>query len=348
MIYKCKNCGQNYSEKPDFCECGNNVFVVLKTVDNTNSAVSERYIDDFNVLYPEDNSIGQDNIFEDYDNTKTLTVFSIVLFAISLIISSFFIYKAVIYTPNLSEKHIASNDIIVENIPLVDSYWEDGHIAQKDSKYNINNAIENIIFETKKINKKPTSLISELTPKSANNTTYANSDLSAKNSSKKKSAEIKVRQQVVEIPKNVTTKKNIESLKDIDKNTNSDIDKKVKSNNENIRLQEKNIKVDTEKQDESDLLRYKADLRLSLFRFFPVLNVYGYGVAVIGFNISEDGKLNNRRFIQQSDNKSLNDAMYHMLMNMPIYNPPPKSYKGEDIALKMEFNNGYYSFSFVE
>ena len=29
MIYKCKNCGLEYAENPEYCDCGNNVFICL-------------------------------------------------------------------------------------------------------------------------------------------------------------------------------------------------------------------------------------------------------------------------------------------------------------------------------
>ena len=30
MIYKCKDCGKEYNNKPEFCDCGNNFFEIIK------------------------------------------------------------------------------------------------------------------------------------------------------------------------------------------------------------------------------------------------------------------------------------------------------------------------------
>ena len=31
-MYKCKDCGKEYKTKPDYCECGNNIFEEISTV----------------------------------------------------------------------------------------------------------------------------------------------------------------------------------------------------------------------------------------------------------------------------------------------------------------------------
>lgn len=93
---------------------------------------------------------------------------------------------------------------------------------------------------------------------------------------------------------------------------------------------------------------YKSNLRNFLFSNFPILQVYGIGTARVGFSISKDGKLINKRFISQSNNKSLNDALYHMLMVTSEFKNPPDSYLGEEIILEMFYNNGQYSFSYIK
>lgn len=339
MIYKCKNCGQNYYEKPDFCECGNNVFVLIKSFDNTNSDISQKYKDDFSTLYPNNEFVEQEDILYDKNNSKILIVFSCVIFVISLILSSVFLYKGIVYKPVLNEKNIVSKNINNKNIPYVDTYWDNSIISSNKQSANIRSNkianIENIIFETPKT--KPEIVMNKIDATSKSSTENKNTN-SVKKSQKtvtdlnQKVTQVNEKPLKNNVEKVVTTNKNIQNNK-----SSNDIPEKVSS--ADIKKQEQEI---------ADLLQYKADLRLRLFQHFPILNVFGYGVAVIGFNISSEGKLNNRRFIQQSENKSLNDALYHMLMSVPIYSPPPKYYKGEDIVLKMDFNNGYYSFSFVE
>lgn len=355
MIYKCKNCGQNYYEKPDFCECGNDVFIIINSANNTNSGVEEKYKEDFDILYPQDEFVEQNDNFNDEDNSKILIVFASVVLIMSIILSSFFIYKAVIYQPSFNEKNIVNKNISNENIPNIHSYWDNSLASTNNRSANINSNkianIENIIFETPKINTEKFSTNVEVKQKNPINKINTNSVKQSQNKTDN------VKKEVKQI-KETSEKKNVENIKSQEndnkttKNTNSVTNKNIQSNEIVEDLQKKNndaAVIKTKEQEENAIfMQYKADLRLRLFQHFPILNVFGSGVAVIGFNISSDGKLNNRRFVQQSDNKSLNDALYHMLMSVPVYSPPPKNYKGEDIVLKMEFNNGYYSFSFVE
>lgn len=97
-----------------------------------------------------------------------------------------------------------------------------------------------------------------------------------------------------------------------------------------------------------ELLKYKNLLRAALFSKFAVGSIQGSGSCVIEFSINrQTGKLENRTFVQKSDNKALNDAVYYMLMSVPKYNVPPASYHGEKIRMKFYINNGNYEISFI-
>ncbi len=90
---------------------------------------------------------------------------------------------------------------------------------------------------------------------------------------------------------------------------------------------------------------YKIKLRNALFLKLDVTNIQGSGKCGIQFSVNQEGKLINRAFSFQSDNKTLNDEVYKMLMRMPKYDTPPQSYKGELIKITIEFNNGEYEIS---
>ena len=97
-----------------------------------------------------------------------------------------------------------------------------------------------------------------------------------------------------------------------------------------------------------ELLKYKSSLRSALFSKFAVGSIQGSGTCIIEFSVNrETGKLENRRFTKQSDNKALNDSVYYMLMSVPKFSIPPSSYHGETIRMKFYLNNGYYEISFV-
>lgn len=100
-------------------------------------------------------------------------------------------------------------------------------------------------------------------------------------------------------------------------------------------------------QEKKELENYKGAIRMALFNNLNVPSIQGSGECAVEFNVDSSGKLTNRNFTYQSDNKSLNDAVYYMLMRVPSFNPPPASYKGEKIKLKFRYNNGNIEVSFI-
>jgi len=94
-----------------------------------------------------------------------------------------------------------------------------------------------------------------------------------------------------------------------------------------------------------EMLQYKGSLRAAMFSKFPVGSISGSGICSVHFSIDSAGKLVNRGFTKQSDNKSLNDAVYYMMMSVPKFTPPPSGYNGETISMTFKINNGEYEIS---
>ena len=95
----------------------------------------------------------------------------------------------------------------------------------------------------------------------------------------------------------------------------------------------------------SAMIDYKTKLRAQLFSKFAVGSVQGSGSCSISFSVDKSGKLINRKFVQESDNKSLNDTVYYMLMSVPYFTAPPAGYNGETIHMNFKMNNGSYEIS---
>lgn len=93
------------------------------------------------------------------------------------------------------------------------------------------------------------------------------------------------------------------------------------------------------------MIDYKTKLRATLFSKFAVGSIQGSGSCSISFSIDSTGKLINRKFTKESDNKSLNDAVYYMLMSVPKFTAPPAEYNGETIRMNFSINNGNYEIS---
>jgi hypothetical protein len=95
-----------------------------------------------------------------------------------------------------------------------------------------------------------------------------------------------------------------------------------------------------------DMRSYINGLRQALFSQWALGGISGVGLCEVEFSVSPSGKLINRRFSKQSDNDSLNSAVYHMLMNTPQYYPPPSEYNGEKIRISFYFSHGDYEVNF--
>ena len=93
------------------------------------------------------------------------------------------------------------------------------------------------------------------------------------------------------------------------------------------------------------MLKYKGDLRAALFSKFAAGSIPGSGTCEISFSVDKTGKLINRKFTHESDNKTLNDVVYYMLMSVPKYLPPPAEYNGQTIRMKFVIENGSYEIS---
>lgn len=93
---------------------------------------------------------------------------------------------------------------------------------------------------------------------------------------------------------------------------------------------------------------YKNGIRLALLSKLDLVKITGAGECAVKFSLAQNGKLINRGFLYQSNNKSLNDQIYYMLMRLPVYKTPPAGYSGEVIKLKFRIDNGAYEISFID
>ena len=96
-----------------------------------------------------------------------------------------------------------------------------------------------------------------------------------------------------------------------------------------------------------EFVNYKNRLRNRLLSNLRLSTVQGSGKCGIEFAIDSTGKLIKRGFIYQSENKTVNDAVYAMLMRTPRFEPPPEAYKGEMIKLIFKLDNTNYTIDFA-
>lgn len=329
MSYKCKNCGQLFVEKVDYCDCGNNVFIeIFNYNDNDNdNEQADSYDDEYIDYYePQEEKPVKCSDEEDYRKKSVNSmIVALVFLLISVALSSFVLFKALsFFGSSDNRKDVDKKQEVSLAIPDIDSFWK-----SENSKVEENNTNSVKVEEFSAI-----APVLVVKPKNTNSVDVKKTEKPVQNN----------------VSKNIEKSKNIlkpSTPKVVKENTSTSKNIVSESKKTDIKKSE-NIFVKQEATDGvKEMQAYKVELRQRLFNYFPILNVSGSGSATIAFSLAENGKLLNRRFIVQSDNKSLNDAMYHMLMRTPEFKNPPSSYKGEEIILKMEFNNGSYAFSYV-
>lgn len=391
MIYKCKNCGLEYAENPEYCDCGNNVFICLnngvpleeeistpenyENYDNYESAIDDyseseqqtvAYNDEYDyeddteyentsqyenpaqyqnasgyedkaeyqktAKYAETDEYEEDDEDDDEsEHAKSFSLFvAIFIFSFISILAIILIVRAFMAPSNNTPKVVKPQVVKEITIPDVDSYWI-------DSKSKLSNATNSVseVEVVASADKQDVSILSSVQVQEKN-TTSAQKPQPQQVQKAKKPKQTDSKSQKTEVKKTQTKPQDVQPKQK---------DKQASATQKETNVQKSAIAVKNTNS-VKELSDYKVALRKRLFSVFPILNVSGFGSATIGFTISKDGKLLNRHFVKQSDNKSLNDAMYHMLMRTPSFNPPPESYSGEQIILRMDYNNGSYSFSY--
>lgn len=145
-MYICSECGNEYKEKPKYCDCGNDIFI--------NTEEENNYEDDFEIETDESDEIEDD--FEDDEATvqrhrnfrkKTSSPLSIAVFAICIILSLLVLFVIGNPKKDKSVKEISKDIQEKIEIPSIDSYWDNtpAKIAQNKKTLQKQKLEENIL-----------------------------------------------------------------------------------------------------------------------------------------------------------------------------------------------------------
>ena len=107
----------------------------------------------------------------------------------------------------------------------------------------------------------------------------------------------------------------------------------------------KKAELENKLQQEKELKDYKSKLAKLFYYKIDFSNIIGSGSCEVSFKVNSSGEIVNKAFTRQSSNTTLNDTVYYAVKNVYRTSPPPKSYKGETLKLKVSFQNGNYSIS---
>ena len=315
-MFKCKDCGSEYKEKPDYCDCGNDTFDEIKdetigTIDKTEETKTQQQKESDNIK-PKSKK-----------NEKPIKTdkISLLIFVVCLILSIiilFFPVNTPVNTDNIKE----NNEQNIISIPSVNSIWDNSiPVVQKTElpKTEPVSSEETVVKKNPKVNENTDN-------KKDLNTTPAKSETPKITKVKlTKNTTVKPKQTDSSVPK----KQNEQITKQTQKPTTT---VKPTSNTNNT-------------QNEISLNSYKIGLRNKIGSHIDFASVAGDGACAVTFKIDVNGKLINRKFVQQSENTSLNDAVYNAMLAVPNYKTPPSTYKDNTLKLSVKFISGNFEVS---
>ena len=353
-MYKCKECGAEYEQKPDYCDCGNDEFE-----DNVNIGLEEKTTSEIvvdlgiieNITHEENanQTISEKRLntqkqvtYSSYQNLKKNNVdsASLVMFSLCILLSLYVIF----FAWNVKEQHSTiSNraDVSIEKaIPHIDKIWNNAVPKPVETKPPISEpvAVKVVVPEQKKQEPKKTVSTKQ------NNTTVVplkkvTQPIKATSTAKPTSQTAKSAavQPVQTVQDTAKQKAEQERLK-----AEAEQIKKLQAEQAKKAAEEKAKKDAIAKQ---ELVNYKASLRNTIGRKIDFTRVIGDGSCIVTFKIDSNGKLTNRSFSKQSSNNTLNDEVYKAVMATPSFNPPPTAYHNENLNLSIKFYNGNFEIS---
>lgn len=309
-MYRCNECGLEFNIKPDFCDCGNNIFEEIIS----NQKNNDTNIKNFKKKYR-----------NNYNYTKNIDPISIIIFLCCIILSII-----ILFFINPVEKKTTKK---IENTPKrekkvadINSFWDS--TAPTPIKENSEEKVNKIIVSPKN------NVTTKKAPPKTNKTVQKETKkVAQKPTTTKKTIAIN--------PKSTTQNNTISTQNSISQDTKTTQEKTKTDQNitqMQITINSEIIKLQMEKE----FSTYKSGLRNTLFSKINFANIYGDGHCIVAFNIDYTGKLINKSFSKQSANNMLNDEVYKAIMATPKYNVPPKIYKGEVLHFSVKFKKGQY------
>ena len=369
-MYRCKECGAEYEEKPDYCDCGNDEFegVIVaeqispetKTAETRQEKAEEKPKPQpaagrttFTSLPPK--KLTFDEKYPVLSRMfKSLDPISLLFFFICLVFSFYIIFYAwnpdTTLTPVEQKKEVSAP----KNIPSVDKIWNDEVPVVKKDEPKAEEKTENIIKQiipvqsqkkeaampkTAAAAKQNTTSVTLKKTESKQKTTVQNKttvsntqSTTAAQDKAKKEAEEKAKQEALAKQKAEQERKAAEAAQI--KKLQAEQAKKAEA---------ERLKQEAAKKQE--YINYKAQLRNTLGRKIDFTRVIGDGDCTVSFKIDSTGRLVNRSFTKLSSNNTLNDAVYKAIMATPTFNPPPAAYNNEMLNLNIRFYNGNFEIS---
>ena len=366
-MYKCKECGAQYEEKPDYCNCGNDEFDLVqeqKEIANTKSVDNIKPEDNANKVkkvapqpaQPKTKSFTpppQNRTYEEQYPVlnrfiNSIEPISTAVFIMCILLSLYVIFFA--WNPStVDEKQEVKSEQnkTITSIPPIDKFWNNEAPVVKQEEPKKTEPVENIIKQIipvqtqKKI--EPQKIV-----KTQQNTTTVSKN---KTTPTTKSKTTTTATSTAKIQTNTNAQIQAQKAAEEAARKKAAQERAAAEAAQLKKLQQEQAKKAAEqkaKQTElakQEFINYKAQLRNTIGRKIDFTKVIGDGSCTVAFKIDSNGKLTNRSFAKQSSNNTLNDAVYNAVMATPNFTPPPSGYNNEILNLNIKFYNGNFEIS---
>ncbi len=335
-MYKCTDCGKEYKEKPEYCDCGNTNFEVINIDGIVNNQKSERLgegeLNDKQSVMKHSpkrkENIRQSAIKHDsglkYKNKSDYDPISIIIFIICIILS----ILSIIYIGNTSQTEKPANNTEEKkeiNIPSINDLWKEGTIKQtqeikeqKPKEEPVKKTVKapEIKKNTQEKLKKTQTTVKKNQPQQnkVKPTNKTNQSVQTNQPPKNKTPNVQANDQIPSLPK--------------------------------LKLPLATPSIDP-KIEKKELLKYKIDLRNKITSEINFKKIVGDGQCSVTFKIDSNGNLINRKFEKQSSNDSINNEVYNAIMKTPAYNPPPTGYKNEILTFKLKIYGNSFEIDLI-
>ena len=325
-MYRCKDCQKEYKEKVEYCDCGNNSFE-----------------------YIEDVVLQKKVVREPFTSKEKSAIISQIFFLVCLILSAV-VWFIPVKTEPQAEKQPVKNETVTKTFPSIDRIWNSTPPKQSMQL----STILPVVPEPVAVSTSTPIQRSQNSAQTKPVQTTQSKPITTQKPAQTQPKPVQTQTKPAASQTNPTQTQSVQTqTKPAASQTNPIQTQPVQTQTKPAQAQSAQApKVDTPAEtkpvynpNSQTMLKYKGELRSALFKKLPVGSIQGSGSCVVQFSVDSTGKLVNRSFAQQSDNKSLNDAVYYMMMSVPKFNPPPSEYNGSLIKMNFKFDNGSYEIS---
>ena len=329
-MYKCTECGMEYEIKPDYCDCGNDEFVLSPLREEKPQAERKAEREEFvnEVKKTEFTNSGEDVVPKQkvYEPRLNIDPISLVIFLICIVLSIVIICWPVKENETVIEQ--VKDTTVSQNIPNINKFWNNAAPVTEAPKpvpepvaVKVVTPVKNAVKPVAKPVQKPVS---------------------------KPVQTQKPKQTVVKLQLNpaVTTSEQAKRAEEAKKKAEAAARAKAEENARKLAEVQKHAEnLQQTMFDRQELANYKAKLRNTIGRKIDFTKVIGDGDCAITFKIDSNGRLINGAFAKQSSNITLNDAVYKAFMSSRSFTAPPAGYKNETLKLYVRFYNGNFEIS---